>query len=93
MPKLQNSPVPDNICLFEEYSQVPENKSEPISFRPSGHYFRKAVRSATAVDKLREISLVLCFEHERLRSWVREQGYIPPKWQVTVEEAEAKGWL
>lgn len=59
---------------------------------PSSFYFRRDVRAADDIDKLREISFAIIHEHERLRAWCREQGLKPPKWMVSHGEAREKGW-
>ena len=67
--------------------------SEKITpYRPGSYYYRRALRRAKTAAEAREIGLSLVAEHERLRSWVRELGYIPPKWTVPREEAQTKGW-
>lgn len=65
---------------------------EKLSYRPSGFYYRRALRRTRNADELRAIGLAVVAEHERLKEWVRELGYIPPKWTVHPEEAADKGW-
>lgn len=66
--------------------------NEPISYKPSGYYYRRALRQTNNPDELRAIGLAIVAEQERLKEWVRELGYIPPKWTVPREEAEEKQW-
>lgn len=62
-------------------------------YRPSGFYYRRALRRTDNADELRAIALAVVAEHERLKAWVRDElGYIPPKWTVHPDEAAAKGW-
>lgn len=63
-----------------------------LSYKPSAFYFRRALRSTKDPQRLRSIGLAAVDELETLKAWVREQGYIPPKWHVLREEAEDKGW-
>ena len=64
-----------------------------IGYKPSSYYYRQAIRGARSVEQSRAIGLHIVSEYERLREWVREQGLIPPKWEVDPEEAKDKGWL
>jgi hypothetical protein len=62
------------------------------SYKPSGFYFRRALRKSNDPTEIREIAMTLCLEMEFLRQWVREHGMIPPKRNVMTSEARAKGW-
>jgi hypothetical protein len=67
--------------------------SNELSYRPSGYYFRRALRRTNDADELRALALAIVTEHERLKAWVRDElGYIPPKWTVHPDEAADKGW-
>lgn len=63
-----------------------------ISYKPSAWYYRKALRETNDAKRLRALGLLAVSEMERLRGWCRTNGMIPPKWKVTKEEAQAKGW-
>lgn len=64
-----------------------------LSYRPSGFYYRRALRRAQTVEEAQAIGLAVIAEHERLKAWVREElGFIPPKWTVHPDEAADKGW-
>lgn len=62
------------------------------NYKPSAWYFRRALRTTDDTEELRRIGLTLVSELEELKAWVRDQGMIPPKWNVPVEEAQEKGW-
>lgn len=63
-----------------------------VSYKPSAYYFRKALREATTADRARQIGMHLCTELETLKAWVREQGMIPPKWNLMNSEISEKNW-
>lgn len=63
-----------------------------LVFKPSSFYYRRAVRASSSVEELRDLALAVISEDERLREWVREQGLIPPKFTVHIDEAREKGW-
>lgn len=65
---------------------------DPVSYRPSAFYYRKALREAETVDEVRALGLGLVAEYEALREWVRSNGLIPPKFRVLQSEAREKGW-
>lgn len=68
-------------------------ENEHLNYRPSGFYYRRAVRRAQSKEEAQAIALSVITEHERLKAWVREElGVIPPKWTVHLDEAEEKGW-
>ena len=60
--------------------------------RPSVFYFRRALRQAQTVERARIVGLGICSELERVKAWIEEQGFTPPKWLVDPAEAEEKGW-
>lgn len=59
-------------------------------YRPSGYYFRKALRAAASQAEAETLCLKVIDEHELLREWCREHGMIPPKWFITPDERAAK---
>ncbi|WP_157837094.1 hypothetical protein [Geminisphaera colitermitum] len=63
-----------------------------LSYKPSAYYFRRRLRGTDDPAQLRKLGLAVVLELEQLKAWVREQGMIPPKWNVLREEAEEKGW-
>jgi hypothetical protein len=65
---------------------------ELLSYKPSAWYFRRALRATENPKELRHLGMTLVDELEHLKEWVRGQGMIPPKWNVTLAEAEEKGW-
>ncbi len=66
---------------------------QPVTdYKPSVFYYRRAIRAAKTKAQAQAEGLAVCTELERLKEWVRDQGLMPPKWLVTVEEAEEKGW-
>ena len=65
--------------------------SKVSPMRPSAFYFRKALRDTDDPERLRDIGLLLVTELERTKAWIREQGMIPPKFEVLTEESMAKG--
>lgn len=66
---------------------------DQLSYRPSGYYYRRALRRTNNAEELRAIGLAVVSEHERLKAWVRDElGCIPPKWTVHPEEAAEKDW-
>lgn len=64
-----------------------------ISYKPSAWYLRKAIRSAKTIEEAQTTGLLAVRELEKLKEWVRNRGVIPPKWEVTEEEAREKGWI
>lgn len=67
---------------------VSTGMAEPLAnYRPGGIYFRKAFREAPTREARDELFLAL------LREWVREQGIIPPKFEMTQAEVVDKPWL
>jgi hypothetical protein len=66
--------------------------ANPISYKPSAYYFRKALRGTDDSEELRTVGLVLVSELERMKAWIREAGMTPPRWVGTPEESEDKGW-
>jgi predicted GNAT superfamily acetyltransferase len=63
-----------------------------LTYKPSAFYFRRRLRQTDEPAELREVGLAVVTEMERLRSWVRDQGLIPPKWTVDPAEAKDKRW-
>jgi hypothetical protein len=51
----------------------------PSNYRPSGYFWRKAIREAQTQEQLREIALVLLDELEDHRAAFRELGMWPPR--------------
>lgn len=66
--------------------------SDLTTYKPSAFYFRRALRNTDDPVKLRALGISAVLELEQLKAWVREQGMIPPKWNVPVDEAREKGW-
>lgn len=62
-----------------------------FTYKPSAYYFRREIRKARRLQRAQAIGLAAVDELERLKAWVREQGMIPPKWRVLVEEIAEKG--
>lgn len=65
----------------------------PPSYRPSGGYYRRALRTAAAsldLAALLSLGLALVRECEYLRTWARQNGMTPPHFEILPEEAEAK---
>jgi hypothetical protein len=67
--------------------------NEPISYQPSAFFARDEIRRARTKREVVEIGLRLVRELEAHKAWIREQGFIPPKFFVTRSERRAKGWL
>lgn len=65
---------------------------EITSYKPSGFYFRRAMRATDDPKKLRAIGMTMCMELEQLKEWIRDQGLVPPKQHIMASEAEEKGW-
>lgn len=63
-----------------------------LSYKPSGFYFRRALRESNDPARLREIGHTLVLEVEHLRSYIRGLGLVPPKLNVMESEAVDKGW-
>lgn len=64
---------------------------QPLAtYKPGGFYYRKAYRECDTVDERTLIFDTLLADHEQLRHWVRQQGLIPPKFEVLSIEAEEK---
>lgn len=61
----------------------------PHLYRPSGGYYRRALRSARTYSQLLELALSLVRETEFLRTWARANGLTPPHFEVTTAEAVA----
>jgi hypothetical protein len=65
-----------------------------LIYRPSGGYYRRALRAASACqDKatMLAIAFALVRETEYLRTWARANGLQPPHFEVTQEEADELG--
>lgn len=67
-------------------------ENEAVSYKPGAWYYRKAIRESSQLDQAKAAGLVVVLELEYLKSWIREQGLIPPKRFVSPAEASAKGW-
>ncbi|MBK8477468.1 MAG: hypothetical protein IPL39_14540 [Opitutaceae bacterium] len=63
----------------------------PIHYRPTGGYYRRAIRAATSQVELEEIAFALVRETENLRTWARALGFTPPHFEVTPAEAADRG--
>jgi hypothetical protein len=61
------------------------------SYRPSGGYYRRAIRAAHTRASLVDLALSLVRETEYLRTWARANGLRPPHFEVTAAEASARG--
>ena len=70
---------------------MPEKKA--LSYKPGGFYFRKAYREADTPEKRESIFETLLEDHEKLREWCRQHGWIPPKFAFTGLEANDKPGL
>lgn len=66
--------------------------AEAITYRPTGYYFRRALRSTNDPERLREIGMTAVLEIEQLRQWARGLGHSPPKEYVMRSEIEENGW-
>lgn len=55
-------------------------------YRPNAYYYRKIAREGSK-QEMREVIHDLLLERERLRSWVREHGMIPPLFKVPEQKA------
>lgn len=67
--------------------------SNVANYCPGGYYFRKAYREAGSDAERAEIFETLLLDHEQLREWCRQRGWIPPKFLVVDLEAEKKPQL
>lgn len=63
---------------------------KPASYLPSAYYFRAALRGAGTKTEAIEIGLHVVAELEALKSWVREQGLMPPRWCLLPAELAAR---
>jgi hypothetical protein len=63
-----------------------------VAYKPSAYYYRTALRNADTKADAQDVGYAAVSELEHLKEWVREQGMIPPKWNVLAEEARDKGW-
>jgi hypothetical protein len=62
-----------------------------LSYKPSGYYFRKALREAKTKEDAVEIGLQAVREMEHLKKVMRENhGIIPPRRFILSSEAKAK---
>ena len=68
------------------------DEDSPGEYKPSVFYYRKALRNSSYHERAVKVGLVVCHELELLKTWVCEQGMMPPKWLVMDEEAKEKGW-
>lgn len=80
------------LAIVDEIDHLAEWIVELNLFAPAGDYGRASVNAATRLADAREIGLTAVCALEDLKSRVREQGMIPPKWRVLESEAKAKGW-
>lgn len=66
--------------------------NEVTEYKPSAYYYRHRLRVERDPERLRAVGLSVVGELERLKQWVRDQGMVPPKWEVDPKEALEKGW-
>jgi hypothetical protein len=60
------------------------------SYLTSAYYFRAALRGASTKHEAVEIGIHVVAELEALKSWVREQGLMPPRWYLLPAELAAR---
>ena len=58
----------------------------PTTYRPSGGYYRRAIRAARTYSQLLDLALLLVRETEFLRTWARSNGLQPPRFDITETE-------
>jgi hypothetical protein len=66
---------------------------DPVFF-PTGGFYRRALYAAAALYNVRELlqlGLALARECEYLRTWARQNGLNPPRFEATAEQAAHLG--
>jgi hypothetical protein len=61
-------------------------------YKPSAHYFRRALRDSKCQAEAVAIGMHLVLELELKNDFIRSQGLIPPKWNIMQSEIEEKNW-
>lgn len=60
---------------------MPNPERKILSCRPAAYYYRSVAHNGKD-EEVREALLRLVDDYEKQRAWVREQGMIPPRFEV-----------
>lgn len=61
-------------------------------YKPSAYYFRQGLRSAETIEEAVQIGMHLVSELEQLKQFCRDEGLVPPKWNIMQTEIDEKDW-